>query len=90
MNGAVRDVELLAWVKSDALLLDDPGGDAVHAEDDFVGDAVQVGDVEMSVWLDEELEEVGRALGLVMALEEGDAEFADLDGLVHGTPFPPR
>ena len=85
---AVRDVELLTRVKGDAAFIDDPCGDSVHAEDGFVGDAVQMWDVEMSVWRDEEFEEVSGAMGLVMALEKGDAEFPDLNGFVHKTPFP--
>src|SRR5271170_4670228 len=85
VDGAAWDVELLARVKGDAALIDDPGSDAVHGEDGFVGDAVQVRDVELGVRRDDELEEVGGALGLVATLEKGDAEFADLDGLVHRT-----
>jgi hypothetical protein len=87
VDGPVRDVELLARVNGNATFVDGPGGDAVHAEDGFVGDAMQVRDVDMSVWRDEELEEVSGAVGLVMALEKGDGEFADLDGFVHRTPF---
>jgi hypothetical protein len=90
VDGTAGDVELLVRVKGDAALADGPGGDAVHAEDGFVGDAVQMRDADMRVWRDEELEEVGGALGFMVALEKGDAEFADLDGFVHRTPFPSR
>jgi hypothetical protein len=90
VDGAVRDVKLLARVKSGATVTDDPGGDAVHAEDGFVGDAVQVGNVVMGVRGDDDFEEVRGAVSLMTALEKGDAEFAYLDGSVHRTPFPSR
>jgi hypothetical protein len=83
VDGSARDVELLAGMKGEAALVDEPGSDAVHGKDGFVGFAVKVSEVEMSVRRDDELEEVRSAVGLMMALEKGDGEFADFDGVVH-------
>src|SRR6201996_4476062 len=61
VDGAVWDVKLLVRVKDDAALVDGPGGDAVHGKDGFVGDAMQVRDVELRVRRDDELEDVSGA-----------------------------
>jgi hypothetical protein len=86
--GAAGDAQLLAGVNLELLPLDVPGCDAVHAEDGLVVVAMQVGHAEEGVGRNNQLEEIKGTIGFMTAFEEGDADFADLNGMMHGVlPF---
>ena len=85
--GTAVDEELFAGADLDGFAIDEPGGDAVDADDGLVVVAVEVRDGQVGeLGGDGDFEEIEEILGFVTALQEGDGYLAYADGLVNDVP----